>query len=178
MNQPHTRCLLAPQPGQSLRDTPKHRKEAWKHFKACRHADCFWSPVDQYWWYVLSHTVHLHMSQPSSPFPLTVTMRILKSISSPSLLHRLQCFEMKNGSGGRSQDRLGGHRWSQNWQDLQSRERGTEDSGLGVRILGVSLHLVTTQQWGQVSLIQWVLQYLLSKIKALGQINSYHPFQF
>lgn len=45
------------------------------------------------------------MSQPSSPFPLTVTMRILKSISLPSLLQILKCFKMKNGSGGRSQGR-------------------------------------------------------------------------
>lgn len=48
------------------------------------------------------------MSQPSSPFPLTVTMRILKSISSLSLLQVLKCFEMKNGSGGRSQAEAGG----------------------------------------------------------------------
>ena len=45
------------------------------------------------------------MSQPSSPVPLTVTMRILKSISLPSLLQILKCFKMKNGSGGRSQGR-------------------------------------------------------------------------
>lgn len=38
-------------------------------------------------------------------FPLTVTMRILKSISSLSLLQTLECFEMKNDSGVRSQGR-------------------------------------------------------------------------
>lgn len=54
---------------------------------------------------VLNHTLHLHMSQPSSPFPLTVTMRILKSVSSLSLLQILKCFAVKNDSGGRSQGR-------------------------------------------------------------------------
>ena len=38
-------------------------------------------------------------------FHTTVTMRILKSISLPSLLQILKCFKMKNGSGGRSQGR-------------------------------------------------------------------------
>lgn len=56
-----------------------------------------------------------------------MTMRILKSISSPSLLQILKCFEVKNGSGGRSQGRgredIGEVRTGNDYS-LKERERG------------------------------------------------------
>lgn len=95
-------CSVAPRPGQSIR-------QPWSTRRRPGHAS---EPAGRQTalgaggWSVLSHTRHLHMSQPSSPFPPTVTMRILESISSLSLFQiNTQCFEMKNGPGGRSQGR-------------------------------------------------------------------------
>lgn len=98
----------------------------------------------------MSSTTHFtSICLSSSPFPLTVTMRILKSISSLCLLQILKCFEMKNGPGERSQDRgRAGRGGPENGQRLQSGREGREDSGPAMRMLG------PTQQWQQVILVQ------------------------
>lgn len=120
---PHRMFIRAPVGLEHPQKAHKHREEAWKHFKA-------WVDTQIASWGRRISIGGLSQPHTSPPyvsalftFPLTVTMRILKSISLPSLLQIPKCFKMKmvQEEGAKAE---AGRTWVKNWQWLQAKGTG------------------------------------------------------